>query len=91
MNRALETFAHDLHVRRHENAEGLEDALRELDECADEYDVAQEFIDTVTWIAQQPVSIWEKCRVLGAVADLSDDQDFDLTCAAARIELSVVA
>jgi hypothetical protein len=87
MKPALENFVRLLHVRRIDDADGIERALRVLNECADEYGMALEFIDAATWIAKQPVPTREKYRAICELAAVPDDARCDLSVVGRRIEV----
>jgi hypothetical protein len=89
MNRALEDFVQQMHAAAIDNADGIEDALREIDACADDLDVALEFIDAAAWIVQQSVPVRERCRALIALAGVPGDQECDLTVVGNRIEIEL--
>jgi hypothetical protein len=87
MNRALESFVRQLHVQRIDDADGIENALRVMNECADEYGTALEFIDLASWIAEQQVTTREKCRAICELAAVPDDVACDLSLVGKRIEV----
>ena len=87
MKPALENFVRLLHVRRIDDADGIERALRVLNECADEYGMALDFIDSATWIAEQRVPTREKCRAICSLAAVPDDVACDLSLVGKRIEV----